>query len=278
MSAAANADPGSSPAAVDPISSSSTQQGVGDEAENHADENTREVEKVVDRSDGEGVPVIKPALVYTKEGDIVEVAETVVEAVDGFRVPDGFVRKGAREDSYMYSLGVYCEKRDSIDHKYFCLADSVCRRAKKAIPCKKGDRSNVNTHLKAKHNMQGTGGVKKDAKKQQAKQSIQACFNASRNSGVGTNRCVQLQSLLWQSTTIPPVTEVFCGSPPQYPQSQKSSVAVHHNTPSHRSLLWQSTTIPPVTEVFCGSPPQYPQSQKSSVTVHHNTPSHRSLL
>ena len=33
MSAAANADPGSSPAAVDPISSSSTQQGVGDEAE-----------------------------------------------------------------------------------------------------------------------------------------------------------------------------------------------------------------------------------------------------
>ena len=164
MSAAANADPGSSPAAVDPISSSSTQQGVGDEAENHADENTREVEEVVDRSDGEGVPVIKPALVYTKEGDIVEVAETVVEAVDGFRVPDGFVSKGAREDSYMYSLGVYCEKRDSIDHKYFCLADSVCRRAKKAIPCKKGDRSNVNTHLKAKHNMQGTGGVKKDAK------------------------------------------------------------------------------------------------------------------
>ena len=29
-------------------------------------------------------------------------------------------------------------------HKYFCLADPTCRK-NKTDPCKKGDRSNVNT-------------------------------------------------------------------------------------------------------------------------------------
>ena len=38
--------------------------------------------------------------------------------------------------------------------------------------------------------MKGTSGVKKDAKKQEAQEGIKACFDASRNSGVGTNRCV----------------------------------------------------------------------------------------
>ena len=30
-------------------------------------------------------------------------------------------------------------------HKYFCLADPTCRKNKTTDPCKKGDRSNVNT-------------------------------------------------------------------------------------------------------------------------------------
>ena len=183
---ATNADPGSSTAAVDPTSLS-TQEGVGGEAENA--EGTREVEVVDDGSTGGGVPVVKPALLYTKQGDVVEAAEKVEEAVDRFRVPDGFVRKGAREDSYMYSLGVYCESTDGKGHKVFCLASTECRRNKKVIPCTKGDRSNVNTHLKAKHNMQGTAGAKKDANKKEAKEGIKACFDASRNSGVGKNRC-----------------------------------------------------------------------------------------
>ena len=111
MSAAATtADPTGS-TAVD-SSGSSTPQDVGGEGENHED--TPEVE-VVDGSKGEGVPVIKPALIYTKQGEVVEVDQNIVEAVDGFRVPDGFVRKGSREQSYMYSLGVYCEEREGVN-------------------------------------------------------------------------------------------------------------------------------------------------------------------
>ena len=78
MSAAATtADPTGS-TAVDPTGSS-TPQDVGGEGENHED--TPEVE-VVDGSKGEGVPVIKPALIYTKQGEVVEVDQKIVEAVD----------------------------------------------------------------------------------------------------------------------------------------------------------------------------------------------------
>ena len=99
MSAATTtADPTGS-TAVD-LTGSSTPQDVGGEGENHED--TPEVE-VVDGSKSEGVPVIKPVLIYTNQGEVVEVNEKIVEAVDGFHVPDGFVRKGSREQSYMYS-------------------------------------------------------------------------------------------------------------------------------------------------------------------------------
>ena len=64
---AATAEPGSSTAAGD-STSMSTQEGVGGGAESH--EGTREVE-AVDGSTGGGVPVFKPALVYTKQGDVV---------------------------------------------------------------------------------------------------------------------------------------------------------------------------------------------------------------
>ncbi|CAN0260684.1 unnamed protein product [Pylaiella littoralis] len=177
--AAAAADPGSPTAATADPTTPSSQEGVGGETGNH--EGTPEVA-------GASVPVIRPALVYNKQGDVVEVLETVVQAVDAFRVPDDFVRKGAREQSYMYSLGVYCEKPGSKDHKFFCLASADCRRIKKSIPCRNGDRSNVNTHLKSKHNMQGTGGVTKGAKKKETQASVQESFNASINSGVGKNR------------------------------------------------------------------------------------------
>lgn len=71
--------------------------------------------------------------------------QKIVDAVDKSPVPDGFVRKGSREQSYMYSLGVYAEECEGINNKYFCMASAECRRTRKAIPCKKGDRSNVNT-------------------------------------------------------------------------------------------------------------------------------------
>ena len=144
--------------------------------------------EVVEGSQGRGVPVIKPALVYTKKGEVVEVDQKVLDDVDRFCPPVGFVRKGSREDSSMYSLGVYVEETGGINHKYLCMADPACRRAKKMIPCKNGDRSNVNTHLKRHHEMQGTGGVKKEAQKQKQQGGIEACFDASLNSSVGTHR------------------------------------------------------------------------------------------
>ena len=71
----------------------------------------------------------------------------VVNAVDNFKVPDGYVRKGAREGYFMYSLGVYVEALEGKKRKYFCLADTTCRRKKTMVPCKGGDRSNVCSHL-----------------------------------------------------------------------------------------------------------------------------------
>lgn len=194
-SASAAADRGSSSTPVEDSSEvqgnscEAEEVGTGGGCEGDDHEDTQDVE-VIEGGERKSVAVIQPAIVYTKKGDVVEVEQKVVEAVDGFRVPDGFVRKGSREQSFMYSLGVYVEQQGGVDHKYFCLADAACRRSKKMVPCKKGDRSNVNTHLKTKHGLQGTGGLRKDTKKQEGQKGIRACVDASRNSGVGTNRCV----------------------------------------------------------------------------------------
>ena len=59
-----------------------------------------------------GVPVIESAAVY-RNGEVVDVDCTIVNAVDSFEVPAGHVRKGARERYFMYSVGVYAEKIDA---------------------------------------------------------------------------------------------------------------------------------------------------------------------
>ena len=65
-------------------------------------------------SSGQGVPVKHPAAVYSSPAGIeLQVPAATVAAVDNFQVPSGFVRKGSRMDSYMYSLGVYVEQISS---------------------------------------------------------------------------------------------------------------------------------------------------------------------
>ena len=110
--------------AVDP-SSSSTPEAAGEtQASSHAAEagvgegsagagqgDSPEVEVVAGDSAG-GVPVILPAPVYNKKGEVVEVDRGVVDAVDRFHAPADFVRKGSRDKSFMYSLGVYVENTD----------------------------------------------------------------------------------------------------------------------------------------------------------------------
>ena len=51
-------------------------------------------EEVVEGGSGAGVPVIKPAPVYNKEGVVVEVTQDIVDAVDKFTPPAGFCEKG----------------------------------------------------------------------------------------------------------------------------------------------------------------------------------------
>eukprot|EP00752_Nemacystus_decipiens_P010971 g9750.t1 len=146
---------------------------------------TAGVEAVCDDGGGTAhdAPVIDPALVYNRQGEVVEVDADVVKAVDGFAVPDGYVRKGARDGSFMYSLGAYIEAVEGESHKYFCLASGACRRSRKVIPCKRGDRSNVNTHHRSAHGLQGRTGVMKTEKKKMAQGGIKDCFAASKNSG-----------------------------------------------------------------------------------------------
>lgn len=149
-----------------------------------------EVEVIGNGGSTEDAPVIEPALVYNKQGEVVELEADVVKAVDGFKMPDGYVRKGARHGSFMYSLGVYGEAVEGENHKYFCLASGTCRRSKKVIPCKRGDRSNVNTHHRSAHGLQGRTGVMKE-KKKMAQGGIKDSSAASEHSGVETtNRCV----------------------------------------------------------------------------------------
>ena len=134
------------------------------------------------------MPVIKPALIYTKQGEVVEVDQKIVEAVDGFSVPDGFVRKGSREQSYMYSLGVYCEETEGVNHKYFCLAGSKGRKTKRAY------------------------------------RGFQRAYTDLQRAYRGTLNTLQRTSVSSVAARYP--TENFCDSPPQYPHSSVSSVTV----------------------------------------------------
>lgn len=133
-----------------------------------------------------GVPAIRTTLVYNKQGEVHELGTDVVQAVDDFKVPSGYTRKGSPESSFMYSLGVYAEAVEGENHKYFCLASGACRRSKKVIPCKRGDRSNVNTHHKGVHGLQGKSGVMKSEKKKMVQGGIKDSFAASKNLIVGT--------------------------------------------------------------------------------------------
>ena len=94
------ADPSSSstPEAASEVQADShtAEAGVG-EGEGGAGEGQQgsHEEEVVEGGSGAGVPVIKPAPVYNKEGVVVEVTQDIVDAVDKFTPPAGFVRAPA---------------------------------------------------------------------------------------------------------------------------------------------------------------------------------------
>ena len=67
------------------------------------------------------------------------------------------------------------------------MVTSSCRTKKTIIPCKNGDRSNVNSHHKKHHKLRGAQGAKKAEKLKSKVGNIHRSFEASKNSCVGTS-------------------------------------------------------------------------------------------
>ena len=80
--------------------------GEGEGGAGEVQEGSHQVEVVAGGSGG-GVPVIKPAPVYNKKGEVVEVAQDVVDAVDRFAAPAGFVKKCASTQTRAGTGGNY---------------------------------------------------------------------------------------------------------------------------------------------------------------------------
>lgn len=159
---------------------------VGDTTEGTPGTNEQQESNVVGSTGG--VVAVSPKPVYNTNGKLLEVDAATTAAVDNFSAPAGFARKGDRFDSFMYAVGVYVEESEGTNHKYFCLANANCRRSKKVVPRPKKDRSNVNTHLKKVHKMQGKEGAQKATNKQATQTTIDSALKASANSGLGKTR------------------------------------------------------------------------------------------
>ena len=103
------ADPSSSstPEAASEVQADShaAEAGVGEGGAGEGQEGSHEVE--VAGGSGGGVPVIKPAPVYNKKGEVVEVAQDVVDAVDRFTAPAGLVKKCASTETRAGTGGSY---------------------------------------------------------------------------------------------------------------------------------------------------------------------------
>lgn len=59
--------------------------------------------------------VKEPAPIYDKHGAEFELPQVTITAIEWFKVPDGFQQEGAREDSFMYSLGNYYTPADLVN-------------------------------------------------------------------------------------------------------------------------------------------------------------------
>ena len=79
----------------------------------HKDASPRDTEVI--EVDGQCLKVIKLAAIFTTNSTVSELPEEIIWAVDDFEVPKGFQRSGCREQSFMYSLGVYVKPVDLND-------------------------------------------------------------------------------------------------------------------------------------------------------------------
>ena len=86
-----DADPsGSTPDTAGNVQTDSHVAEAGAGAGEEHEEDSHEVE-VIQGGSGAGAPVIKPAPADNKQGGLVEVTQDIVDAVDKFTLPPGFV-------------------------------------------------------------------------------------------------------------------------------------------------------------------------------------------
>ncbi|CAN0267242.1 unnamed protein product, partial [Ectocarpus sp. 4 AP-2014] len=143
----------------------------------------------------------RPAPIFlVKGGDEYVVPEATKNAISSYAVPEGFQQEGAREDSFMFSLGIYCVpigvvRRSSAENKAFfkCMV-GACIKSGKTVPCKKGNKSNVNKHFREKHDLRGCLGKEREERAQTRQGNIVSAMAAATTFGVGARRVKELQA------------------------------------------------------------------------------------
>lgn len=139
------------------------------------------------------VRIKTPAAIYRENHGEYDVPQATIDAIESFKVPDGFQREGAREDSFLYSLGNYytpVEKSSKNYTAHYKCQVGACRTSKKTIPCKNGARSNVNKHLRDLHHLRGAKGDVRSQSTQNKAGNIKEAAAASKTFSVGEKRCV----------------------------------------------------------------------------------------
>eukprot|EP00904_Undaria_pinnatifida_P012849 jgi/Undpi1/8695/HiC_scaffold_25.g11160.m1 len=136
-----HADSGSSAASTDDAGASFSQDASGQQAE------VIEVETEEGGASNmaKAVCVVEPAKIFdVRTGAAFAVPQAVIDAIESFKVPADFQQEGAREDSFMYSLGNYAKPKPTYLNKdssknttaeFHCQASTASRRSKKMIPC-----------------------------------------------------------------------------------------------------------------------------------------------
>ena len=156
--------------------------------------NDEESSPEANSSSGEAGALVLPKLSYkSKTSKEIEVPEEVRERVDTFEVPTGYLRKGSRDQSFIYSWGVNVvpdsspNPRGTRKNKFYCLANRMCVHQKKPLSTK-DSKSGVSKHLHSVHGIVGKLSVARKATKDMTDAAVDVIEDKSRTFGVGRKR------------------------------------------------------------------------------------------
>ena len=145
-------------------------------------------------SSGDPAMLVLPKLSFNaKTSKEIEVPEEVRKRVDTFEVPTGYLRKGSRDQSFIYSWGVNVvpdsspNPRGTRTNKFYCLANRACAHVKKPLSTK-DSKSGVGKHLLNVHGIVGKLSVARKATMDRTDAAVDVIENKSRTFGVGRKR------------------------------------------------------------------------------------------